>query len=85
MSDMGDSATCPSCGWSASVHPDNSLYMPVGYLLNSRYTIGRVVGSGGFGIVYIAWDNNLDIRVAIKEFLPKEYAARSADHVSINA
>jgi serine/threonine protein kinase len=38
---------------------------------------------GGFGIVYIAWDSNLDIRVAIKEFLAKEYAARSPNHVSI--
>ena len=62
---------------------DNALYLPAGYLLNNRYTVGRVLGVGGFGIVYIAWDNNLDIRVAIKEFLPKEYAARSSNHVSI--
>jgi serine/threonine protein kinase len=40
---------------------------------------------GGFGIVYIAWDNNLDVRAAIKEFLPKEYAARSSNHVNITA
>ncbi|HOD28283.1 MAG TPA: serine/threonine-protein kinase [Syntrophales bacterium] len=62
---------------------DNPLYLPVGHLLNSRYTIGKVLGVGGFGIVYIAWDSNLDIRVAIKEFLPKEYAARSSNHISL--
>ncbi|HVO65781.1 MAG TPA: serine/threonine-protein kinase [Syntrophales bacterium] len=62
---------------------DNALSLPADYVLNNRYTIGKVIGVGGFGIVYIAWDNNLDIKVAVKEFLPKEYAARSSDHVSI--
>ena len=83
MSDMSDASVCPSCGWQMSSEMDNSLYLPTGYLLNNRYTVGKVIGVGGFGIVYIAWDTNLDIRVAVKEFLPKEYAARSANHVSI--
>lgn len=83
MSGMGDALVCPSCGWHMNSELDNALYLPAGYLLNNRYTIGKVIGVGGFGIVYIAWDNNLDIRVAVKEYLPKEYAARSANHVSI--
>jgi serine/threonine protein kinase len=83
MSEMGGASACPSCGWQMSSQMDNALYLPAGYLLNNRYTVGKVLGVGGFGIVYIAWDTNLDIRVAIKEFLPKEYAARSSNHVSI--
>ena len=83
MSDMGGASVCPSCGWQMSSELDNALYLPAGHLLNNRYTIGRVIGVGGFGIVYIAWDNNLDVRVAVKEFLPKEYVARSSNHVSI--
>lgn len=34
------------------------------------YEIEAVLGRGGFGIVYLAWDTNLQTRVAIKEFLP---------------
>jgi serine/threonine protein kinase/uncharacterized RDD family membrane protein YckC len=80
---MEGSSACNSCGWQPGSEPDNTLYLPQGYILNNRYLIGKVIGVGGFGIVYVAWDTNLDIRVAIKEFLAKDYAARSADHVSL--
>ena len=83
MSDQSGIRPCPSCSWDAASYLDNPLSLRPGHLLNNRYTIGKVIGVGGFGIVYIAWDNNLDIRAAIKEFLPKEYAARSFNHVSI--
>ena len=83
MSEMEGAPACPSCGWQINTVICTSLYLPAEYILNNRYLIGKVLGTGGFGIVYIAWDTNLDIRVAVKEFLPKEYAARSDDHVSI--
>ena len=83
MALIADAAPCTSCGYQPGSEPDNSLYLPPSYLLNNRYLVGKVIGVGGFGIVYIAWDNNLDIKVAVKEFLPKEYAARSSNHVSI--
>ncbi|MDX1515020.1 MAG: protein kinase, partial [Gammaproteobacteria bacterium] len=44
------------------------------------YTLDRVLGQGGFGITYLARDNNLAQRVAIKEYLPLELAVREADH-----
>ena len=49
--------------------------LPVGYLL-SDYRIESVLGQGGFGITYLAIDTMLNRRVAIKEFFPRDCAAR---------
>ncbi len=43
------------------------------------YVIERTLGQGGFGITYLAQDTNLDQRVAIKEYLPIEFATRMPD------
>jgi ADP-ribosylglycohydrolase len=37
-----------------------------GYTLGSRYHIIRLPGAGGMGAVYQAWDDELDVAVAIK-------------------
>ena len=42
----------------------------------SRYELREVLGAGGFGITYRAWDSHLTRDVAIKEFLPKDLALR---------
>ncbi len=46
-----------------------------------RYTIVEVLGTGSFGVTYRATDRQTGQQVAIKEYLPKEIAARygSAD------
>ena len=49
--------------------------LPVGAVLRD-FTIQVVVGHGGFGIVYRAGHNELDLTVAIKEYLPVELAVR---------
>ena len=49
--------------------------MPVGTALR-EFTIQAVIGHGGFGIVYRAGHNELDLTVAIKEYLPVELAVR---------
>ena len=54
----------------------NSL--PHGYRLH-WYRIESMLGQGGFGITYLAQDTNLNKRVAIKEYLPVELAARESD------
>lgn len=77
------SSSCPVCGTALGSLPDNQLYLPPGTTLNNRYLIGKVIGVGGFGVVYLGWDSNLDVRVAVKEFLPKDIAGRSNDHVSL--
>ena len=42
-----------------------------------EYRLDAVLGSGGFGITYRAYDAHLDTFVAIKEYLPAEFAART--------
>lgn len=85
MSETGGAAVCPHCGFDERTASDSPLYLPLRTVLQERYTVGRVLGEGGFGITYLGWDATLAIRVAIKEFLPRELAARSADGRSISA
>ncbi|MFB1490330.1 MULTISPECIES: DUF1566 domain-containing protein [unclassified Thiocapsa] len=54
-----------------------------GTLLDGRYRIGRVLGHGGFGTTYLARDENLQLRLAIKEYLPRDCATRAPDGVSL--
>ena len=49
-----------------------------GYTLN-EYRFERVLGGGGFGMTYLAHDTNLDCRVAIKEYLPRDVAVRTPE------
>ena len=44
-----------------------------------EYRLESVLGAGGFGMTYLAWDVNLEKHVAIKEYLPGELAMRALD------
>jgi serine/threonine protein kinase len=46
----------------------------------AEFEITSVIGEGGFGIVYLAFDHSLQRTVAIKEYMPAALAARGADH-----
>ena len=73
---------CPHCGWQPGQdNPPPALAL--GRMLDGRYRIGRVLGHGGFGITYLAWDDNLHLRLAIKEYLPRDSATRAPDGVSL--
>lgn len=52
--------------------------LPPGYALE-EYRVERVLGQGGFGVTYLAHDVRLDQQVAIKEYLPRQFAVREAD------
>ena len=53
--------------------------LPVDYELQC-YTIKSILGQGGFGVTYLAYDNNLEREVAIKEFMPRDIAGRDHDY-----
>ncbi len=75
-------SSCGTCEW--KVNEDNPPpALALGQVLDGRYRIGRFLGHGGFGITYLAWDNNLHLRLAIKEFLPRDCASRAPDGLSL--
>lgn len=55
----------------------NHVALPIGYDLH-EYTIEALLGTGSFGLTYLARDNNLQCQVAIKEYLPNDLAVRTA-------
>jgi serine/threonine protein kinase len=80
-----DGAQCPVCGFIEGTKPDSPLFLEPRTVLEHKYLIGRVLGQGGFGITYLAWDLNLNIKLAIKEYFPQELASRPAGHNKVSA
>lgn len=66
---------CPHCGHNETV-PLEPQYLRPGTILQGRYLLGVVIGAGGFGTTYAAWDQVLEQKVAVKEFLPGEFSTR---------
>ena len=70
-----NSPVCEHCGYNENV-PNYSHQLPVGTILHGQYTVGKVLGQGGFGITYIGWDSQLEVPVAIKEYYPSSFVNR---------
>ena len=60
-----------------STTPRDSL--PIGTELDC-YRITRLIGSGGFSLIYLAEDEDSHDEVAIKEYLPKRFGTRHDGH-----
>lgn len=85
FSDHFTAIVCCQCGHREGQRREG-IYLPVSAKLhNGEYVIGKVLGKpGGFGITYLAWDTRLDFKVAVKEYLPFQIAARSTDGLSVS-
>jgi len=84
MEDKSGTQVCPHCGRDERAALRSLPYLPYGIGLNDQYVLGRVLGHGGFGITYLAWDTRLDTRVALKEYLPRDFGTRGADGLSVS-
>jgi serine/threonine protein kinase len=63
---------CPHCGCIQQEKPKQLNHLYPFVQLNNRYVIGKVINNGGFGVVYKAYDTNLNSVVAIKELFPTQ-------------
>ncbi len=68
---------CPYCGFQRGTPPDIKYHLYPGTVIADRYIIGTVIGHGGFGVTYVAWDTQLGMKTAIKEFYPAGLVNRS--------
>lgn len=59
----------------ATLSIDNKL--PIGTKLG-EFEITGLIGEGGFGIVYLAYDHSLEREIALKEYMPSALAARTS-------
>ena len=75
---------CPHCGYEEGDGPEAALHLAPGRRLKNKYIIGQVLGYGGFGVTYLAWDTVLEQRVAIKEYLPSEFSTRVPGQTEIS-
>jgi serine/threonine protein kinase len=85
MEESVGSGKCPRCGWLYGQEADSPLYLPPGTLLQDQFIVGRVLGHGGFGITYLAWDLNLQRRAALKEYMPSGIATRTTGSFTVSS
>lgn len=68
---------CRSCGCSDGGNEELTVNLPIGTMLMGRYLVGKVLGKGGFGITYLAYDLKNEQKVAIKEYMPDNLSYRA--------
>lgn len=68
---------CRYCGYEKNTDVKEAYYLLPGKMVGEKYIVGKVLGYGGFGVTYIGWDTVLNRKVAIKEYLPSDFATRS--------
>lgn len=76
---LTEGLACPCCGYSIASAPEKKEALGWYSLLAQRYLVGCVLGAGGFGITYSAYDYQTDRRVAIKEYFRSKFCSRSTD------
>ena len=70
---------CRFCGFDKTKFKKELGVLPPGSTLMGKYIAGKVIGKGGFGITYLAYDTEHDKKVALKEYFPSTFAARDED------
>ena len=67
---------CPYCKEKLNIEYNADMCLKPGTVLQGKFIVGKLLGSGGFGNTYIGWNNLLQCKVAIKEYFPKQLSGR---------
>lgn len=78
------SEPCPVCGYSPQDHISDPTVLSSGSVLQGRYAVGRVIGKGGFGVTYLAYDIKHDEKIAVKEYYPYGIALRNPESTIVS-
>lgn len=80
----GKNTVCPYCGQIGAPKPEEAYHLNPCTILNARYIVGKVLGFGGFGVIYMALDLKLSRIVAIKEFFPTSLVSRVPGELKVS-
>ena len=93
MAEKGSKSACEHCGFDEKKQKKHPSYLELRTVLNNKYVIGKVIGHGGFGITYLAFEKEfiknkafekeLLKKVAIKEYFPSALASRDTSDFTI--
>ena len=73
---------CPHCGLDKAGYETPPHHLQPRSILAGKYLVGKALGEGGFGITYIGFDLNLELRVAIKEYFPSGLVTRQTTNAN---
>lgn len=74
---------CTRCRYNPAAGAGDPTVLAPGSVLLGKYIVGKVIGKGGFGVTYLAYDFTLGKKVAIKEFFPYGVALRAAGTTTV--
>ena len=72
----GGADVCPHCGRDARAAVPQIQLLPGTLVYNERFLIGRALGQDASGIVYSALDTRRNVKIRIREYLPRDSARR---------
>lgn len=72
----GGADVCPHCGRDARAAVPQIQLLPGTLVYNERFLIGRALGQDASGIVYAALDTRRNVKIRIREYLPRDCARR---------
>lgn len=75
---------CTDCGYNPSQSVGDPTMLKPGSVLLGKYVVGKVIGKGGFGVTYVAYDVTTQKKVAIKEYFPYGVALRAPGTTTVS-